>query len=158
MIFSKCLKRRHPISFYIYLKYQHPVLYTCLDLTLIKNLQGPRITIEQFFCACYASTFYKILDLTTAAALKTVTFFNQVFICPLRPVLFKNHRIRWWYHNIHLNLVSILQNKSTELIRLLHVSLYIWVACCLSIWVVFWRKNKSLYHFFLYLLHPTAEY
>lgn len=46
------------------------------------------------FCACYASTFYKILDLTTAAALKTVTFFNQVFICPLRPVLFKNHRIR----------------------------------------------------------------
>lgn len=26
-----------------------PVLYTCLDLTLIKNLKGPRITIEQFF-------------------------------------------------------------------------------------------------------------
>lgn len=99
------------------------------------------------FCACYASTFYKILDLKTAAALKTVPFFNQVFICPLRPVLFKNHRIRWWHHNIHLNLVSILQNKSTELIRLLHASLYIWVACCPSIWVVFWR-NKSLYHFF----------
>lgn len=49
MIFSICLKRRHPILFYIYQKYQHLVLYTCLDLTLIKDLQGPRITIEQFF-------------------------------------------------------------------------------------------------------------